>query len=440
MTDFTRLTIAGSLRRAELVIPTDEALGGLIPRLMDLLGEATGSVARHFTLVRFTGEQLDLGLSAGEQKLEDGELLRLVRQDDAPPPPEVADVTDVLAESRSDRTGLWSPAARDVVAAVAIGAFSLVGTTRLGATLAAPGVTVGVGIVAFAIVAAILGVLRLRLGVIAFTATAVGAALPGAALIVDGFGIRSGTAATAIAAIALILGWFSLGLGMGIGLRIRPALWASAIGVALPLVALILLLLGSSVVGAIAIAGVVAIILCGVLPWYAMSASGLTGLDDQVVEGRLRRRDSVLVTVNTAYRALSWSVFAVAVPLALSTAALLSSRNLWAVGLGAAIAVILALRTRAFPLAAQVITLWIADAVAVVAGLALQPLLTPATTAGILFGLALVVAIMAAARPANHQRASLRRVGNTIEALAVIALLPVLIGVFGIYTDLIGAF
>jgi len=28
-----------------------------------------------------------------------GELLRLLREDAAPPPPEVADVTDVLAES-----------------------------------------------------------------------------------------------------------------------------------------------------------------------------------------------------------------------------------------------------------------------------------------------------------------------------------------------------
>ena len=440
MTDFTRLTIVGSVQRAELVIPTDEALGGLIPRLMDLLGESTGSVAQHLTLVRSTGEQLDIGLSAGEQQLEDGELLRLVRQDDAPPPPEVADVTDVLAQSRSDRSGLWSATARDATGATAIGAFSFVGTEVLGPTLAAPGITVGTAIGVLTIAAAILGALKLRWGGIALTAAATGAAVPGAALIVHDLGIRSTAIPVAIAACALVLGWAALGIGAGIGLRIRPALWGAVIGVALPMVALVLLLIGSNVLGATAIAAVISIILCGVLPWYAMSASGLTGLDDQVVEGRLRRRDTVLVTVNTAYRALSWCVFAVAVPLALTTAALLSSRNLWAVGLGFAVAVIISLRSQAFPLAVQVVALCMADAIALIVGLALQPLLAPATTAGILLGLALLVAIMAAIRPANHQRASLRRVGNTIEALAVIALLPVLIGVFGIYTDLIQAF
>jgi hypothetical protein len=81
-----------------------------------------------------------------------------------------------------------------------------------------------------------------------------------------------------------------------------------------------------------------------------------------------------------------------------------------------------------------------AAAFAIVVGLALQPLLTHAAVAGVLLVLALVVAILVAVRPANHQRASLRRLGNTFEALAVIALLPVLLGVFGIYADLVKAF
>ena len=43
-TEFTRLTIIGTDRKADLVVPTDEAVGGLLPRMMDLRGEASGSV------------------------------------------------------------------------------------------------------------------------------------------------------------------------------------------------------------------------------------------------------------------------------------------------------------------------------------------------------------------------------------------------------------
>ncbi len=79
-----------------------------MPRLMELLDEPAGSVVRPLTLVRPTGEQLDVGLTIADQQVSDGELLRLVRSDDAPPPPEVADVTDVLGDSMRDRAGLWS--------------------------------------------------------------------------------------------------------------------------------------------------------------------------------------------------------------------------------------------------------------------------------------------------------------------------------------------
>jgi len=37
MTEFTRLTVIGSARKADLVVPSDEAVSGLMPRLMELL-------------------------------------------------------------------------------------------------------------------------------------------------------------------------------------------------------------------------------------------------------------------------------------------------------------------------------------------------------------------------------------------------------------------
>ena len=65
MTDYTRLTIIGSHRKAQMVVPGDEPIGSLIPRLMHLLDEKAGAVSRPLGLVRSTGEQLDTTLSIG---------------------------------------------------------------------------------------------------------------------------------------------------------------------------------------------------------------------------------------------------------------------------------------------------------------------------------------------------------------------------------------
>ena len=67
MTDFTRLTVVGATRRATLVIPSDETLGSLVPRLVELLDERVAPVARPLTLLRSTGEQLDTTASAADQ-------------------------------------------------------------------------------------------------------------------------------------------------------------------------------------------------------------------------------------------------------------------------------------------------------------------------------------------------------------------------------------
>src|SRR6186997_3256615 len=152
MVEFTRLTVIGSARKADLVVPNDEAVSGLMPRLMELLEEPTSSVVRPLTLVRATGEQLDIGLTIADQQVSDGELLRLVRSDDAPPP-EVADVTDVLGESMRDRAGLWSTFARELTGAVAIGVLSCAAATQLPARP----VAFVVAVLALSVAAAILG-------------------------------------------------------------------------------------------------------------------------------------------------------------------------------------------------------------------------------------------------------------------------------------------
>jgi type VII secretion integral membrane protein EccD len=436
MVEFTRLTVIGSARKADLVVPNDEAVSGLMPRLMELLEEPTGSVVRPLTLVRATGEQLDVGLTIADQQVSDGELLRLVRSDDAPPPPEVADVTDVLGESMRDRAGLWSTFARELTGAVAIGVLSCAAATQL---LARP-VTFAVTVIALSVAAAILGRASMRWLCIALTAAALGVGAATVWSFSSELGLAPGLRFAAAVSGFAALGWICLGIGHGQGLRSRRAWLGSLVGVPISALPLIMVVLGSAAEQAAAVTAAVSVVVCGVLPRLALAASGLTGLDDQVVEGHPRRRDDVSLTVNEAYRLLSWATFAVAIPIAVTSAVLLASKDIWTVGVGLAVVIVSALRTRAFPLAVQQIALWFAVLVGLLAGVLGQSRLSEPLVAVILIAVAVLVVIMVMARPAAHQRAFLRRVGNAFEALAVIALIPLLLGMFGIFRDLLRAF
>jgi type VII secretion integral membrane protein EccD len=436
MTEFTRLTVIGSARKADLVVPNDEAVAGLMPRLMDLLNEPTGSVVRPLTLIRSTGEQLDVALTIGDQQVSDGELLRLVRSDDAPPPPEVAEVTDVLGESLRDRAGLWSRFTRELAGAVAAGVMSC----ALAAQLPADLLPTVVAVVLLSLTSAIVGRASLRWICVAGTAAGLGVAVNAAWQFSSALNLEQPVRLAAAILGFAVLGWLCLGLGFGQGLRSRPAWFGSLVGVPVSALPLIMVALGSPVVEAAAVTAAVSVVVCGVLPRLALAASGLTGLDDQVVEGHPRRRDEVWMTVNDAYRLLSWVTFAIAVPIAVTGALLLASDDLWAVGVGFVLIVVSALRTRAFPLAVQQMALWSSVLAGLLGGLLGQPRLGGLVVATILVGILVLVLIMVLARPAPHQRAFLRRMGNAIEALSVIALIPLLLGMFGVFSDLLGAF
>ena len=436
MTDFTRLTVIGSERKAELVVPNDEAIGRLMPRLMDLLGEPTGSVARPLTLVRSTGEQLDVGLTAADQQVLDGELLRIVRADDAPPPPEVADVTDVLGESLRDRAGLWSSRTREVTGAIALGVLA---TTVVALLQPVGRLPLAIAYAVLVVGAAVAGRLRWPWGAVALTASALGVAVAGLYPVAREPGLGPLAVPAAVLALAVV-GWVALRIGIGIGLRARSVALGSYVGVLLAALPLVLVALGVGWVEAAAVTAAVAVVVCGLLPRVALAASGLTGLDDQVLEGHPRRRDDVTLTVNEAYRVLSWATVAVAIPIAVTAALLLAADNPWAVTIGGVAVLVTALRTRAFPLAAPQMALWAGVLAALVAGLVRQPRLDDGIVALMLVATAVLVVLLVVARPPAHQRAAWRRTGNVAELLAVVALIPLLLGVFGVFADLLGAF
>lgn len=438
MARFTRLTVVGSTRRAELVVPSDEGLGAMLPDLLDLLGEAPGEVPQDVVLVRLTGDQVDLALDATEQDLADGEVLRVVRTGDAPPPPDVADVTDATAEWLAARTDRWAPGTRRSLAAVAAGlatAIATLGVWTAGASGPTLGLTVGLvlGATGVTVAAARAGhrhTARSALGVAVGATPVLGLAASGLVADAD---------LTLAARVAVAAAWLVLAVGGG-ALRIRGAVAGGALGAGLALSSTLLALLLPAA-RADAVTAVLAVLVAGLLPWWAMTTAGLTGLDDAVTDsGDAPPRALVRTTVEDAYSGLGWSTAAVALPLAGATVGLLASGDPLAVLLGATAVLVTALRTRGLPLRAQALTLWGAVLVPVtVAAVGLVPH-APLAAAGGVAGAGLLAALLAGLDPSRQQRARLRQLGDRLEQLAVLALLPLALGVFGVYPSLLGAF
>lgn len=434
MTEFTRVTVLGSTQKAELVIPSEEPIGGLLPRLVQLLSEPTGRASQPLRLVRGTGEQLDVTLSALEQQVRDGESLRLVRAAAAPPPPQVADVTDVLGETLTDRQGRWNDRTRRGAGLVAVG---LLGT--MIATFNPAGIPVQVGAaVALLLAAVLLGRLGAQWVGAACVAMLLGAlpllvtrTLP--ELVGGPVPIEQSTAAI------VMVGWLVIVVGVGLGRRNRAAGWAGGLGAVLAAIPLIATAFGAPALGAAAITGTVAALAAGLLPRYALMASGLTGVDDAVSTGGPRLRHQVDRSVDDAYLALNWAAYAIAVPVALTTGQLIASANSWAVWIGFAVLISVALRGRALPLALAKYAFWGAVLVGGLTGVVRLAPLNGWPLIAVLAGVTGVIAAAVLVRPAEHSRAGLRRVGNVIESIATIVLIPLMLGVFGVFADLLGA-
>lgn len=109
MTTYTRVTIQGEGRKADLVLPDDEPVAAVLPEVLSLLDESTDRSSRPLVLMTTVGEQLSPALTLAEQDVEHGTILRLVRVDEAPPPPEVADVTDLAGDAVESRPDSWRP-------------------------------------------------------------------------------------------------------------------------------------------------------------------------------------------------------------------------------------------------------------------------------------------------------------------------------------------
>ncbi|MFF8532852.1 type VII secretion integral membrane protein EccD [Streptomyces sp. NPDC015532] len=444
-TALSRVTLVGERRRVDLVLPSREPIGLLLPEVMRLLDDRASARPELRHLVTVDGSALDQDSTLESAGVPDGAVLRLVRVEVAPSAPVVHDVTDEVADDLDVRTWRWRPAVRRVVAGMATVFWALAaGVLARGAyDLPAVAGVLPIAAVVSALAGAFFGRARQRGLATTLIVTAGSLGVLGAWTSADAYGwsgaVRLAGVAAAVVAALLLVGWFSpLGRGALIG--------AAAVAGCLVLWEVAAALQGGAetVTGQArlgAVLAVVSVVVLGVLPRVALMASGLSSLDDRRTGGASVSRYQVTTALAATHRGLACATVVLAASAAAAGVLVLREPSGWTVLLAFVATVVLALRARAYPLTVEVVALLVAAAVVTVRLIVVW--LGHAGAAGpiaVLAVLAIAPLAVLVVEPAEHVRVRLRRAGDVLESVGVIALFPLLIGMFGVYGRLLGTF
>ncbi|MFF1353330.1 type VII secretion integral membrane protein EccD [Streptomyces sp. NPDC058297] len=445
-TALSRLTLVGERRRVDLVLPSQEPIGRLLPEVLRLLDDHVEAQPHTRQLVRADGSALEMDATLESAGIADGAVLRLVRWDDAPSAPVIHDVTDAAAEDLDVRAWRWHPRARRFMASAAVVGWALVAGLLARQEFTAE--SLGGSLLGMAVLAALVGAQLGRGGRrgLAGTLILAGGVLGGQGVRAladarDWSGALSLAGVCAVAGLVLLLlGWFTP-LGRA-GLVGAAALAGSGIvwEVALAFQSGGATDLGQARAGALV--AVVSVLALGVLPRLALMASGLSGLDDRRSGGVSVSRYQVSTALAATHRGLALATVVLAVCSGSAAVWVLRTPSVWAALLAVCVALVLALRARTHPLIVEVVALWAVSAV--VAGRLVWVWLEHSDAAAgplaALAAFALVPLGVLAVEPPEHVRVRLRKVGDVVESVGVIALFPLLLGVFGVYGRLLGTF
>lgn len=111
-TVFSRVTVVAPSTRIDVALPADVAVADLVPLVVDMAGERTadgGSRHGGWVLAKLGDAPLDPSRTLASLGIADGELLQLRKRDENPPPPLFDDVVDAIAETDPDSFRPWTP-------------------------------------------------------------------------------------------------------------------------------------------------------------------------------------------------------------------------------------------------------------------------------------------------------------------------------------------
>lgn len=434
MSDLTKITVIGRSRRATLVVPADEPLGAHIAEIARLLEQPSARPA----LTTSYGEQLDLALAPTEQGVLDGTVLRLLEVAQLPAPPEVTDVTDRVAELRDEAPGVWDDRHALAGAAIALGVLAAAAGIVLSTLVDGWAAAVLLAVSTVAATLAALG--RRRAASTLLLGAALGATVPTAGWLVTVAADIAPPTLTGTAALVVGLAWLVIAVVIGVGRRSTAATLGAVVGILLTAAVVTPPLFDVGIAQTAGVVAALGVLVLGLLPPLAVATSGLASLDDEVIAGNLPGRDRVAASLADAFRVTAWAVVAVAVWLGPAIAVLLSSGELWPMLLGGAVALVAMLRTRVLPMAVPAWALWIAAFGGVAVGIATAPGIADGWRLAVAVVAAVAVAALALVRPSVQTRIRLRRLGDVIETLAAVGIVPFLLGAFGVYGFLLEVF
>ena len=441
MASWSRVTIIGDQRRVDAVLPAQEPIGALIPDVLQLVGDEVERPPRLRHLVTTTGEVLDGNATLADRHIRDGTVLRLIRADEPLPAPVVHEVPEVVADSLDGHAWRWGPRARQATATFSVVTLSLaIGLLVKHRLPEANGLAIVTVIAVLMVIAGMaIGVLwreplgtALTLGAGSLTGLAIWFA---ADVYTWGDWVRwSGLAVVA----ALVI----IGLGLTSPLRSGGTI-GGGVTLVLTLAGTIGGGLGLSEARIAAVLAIASVVALSLLLRIALMLSGLTTLDDRRSAGNRVTRTDVATAMAGAHRSMVVATIAVAISVGVAGYGPVAAFDGWTAALSVLLATVVASRARTFPLTVEKLALW---------GAALWTLVcvtwawvghdswAVAPAIGVLL-LALVPPIVVlSAEPPEHVRARLRRIVNRIEAIAVVAMLPVAIGAFGTFERLLDTF
>ncbi|MGN6606884.1 MAG: type VII secretion integral membrane protein EccD [Jatrophihabitans sp.] len=445
-----RLTVMTQRVRVDLAVPSGLPVSELIAIIVGRLGPefADEGAAQGGLVIQRTGEApLDPGVTLAAAGIRDGELLHLRRRSDQLPEVAFDDVLDAVGEGVLHRTPRWQPASTRTALLVSAGV--VLGAATIALLLAGPGWLPSL------LAAAVLAVVLLLVA----TQLARGDRLPGAAVVAASFAIVH----------AFVAGLVATGKHRELAdfgaLQLLPAA-AAAVFVAVVAV----LLIGTAVPGFIAVIGAGALTAVGaaVARWTDLDAAGTAGLvagialvvapvlpmtsfrlarlplplvptsaadlradigriDSAVILGRTLRADQYLTGLSAA----------VAVVLG-GAGVVLSTAHGSAPWLTVVIALVCLLRARVFGRRAQ---RWPLIGAGLATGLALVLVETSRQTspgavvgfAGGAAAVAVVLLLAAAVVPGRRSSPPVARSADVLEALLVLAVIPLALAVMGVY-------
>lgn len=434
---YTRLTIIGSHRKAEMVLPDDEPAGSLLPQLLDILDERIPG-GQEIALATLSGEHISLDATLGEQGISHGTMIHLIPLDDAPQPPEIVDITDAVAVAAGQRRDHWNAGASiaSIATACAVVAGIASATMQTGSSglIEPPNLWLILAAGLITAMAALLARFSYTGAAAAFGATAVGTAAPLLAL--SPLPWTQQTRVVVLAGAA----WVVLGAVVGAGLNRRSVLVCSSIGI----LAAVLAALGDQLAWPQTLVAVltslIGMTLVGVLPGVALALGGLTRYDDRSMRGERSERRDVDGAIAEGFATLTWAVIAIGIPTGLALFSMTGRDDPWTTGLVLVICLVLLLRARVLPLIPQRVALFVAGLGPLLAMLVTAPQLSSVlrtVTATILLAGLLGVALL---RPSAVLGAKLRRTAEVVELLLMITTIPLALGALGIYTDLLETF